>query len=232
MLVRRAHLHVSLLALVMIGSPAIATAQTGSDTRRDYRDSVDVREREVKRQRQGAGLRIGTWRLASLSSVSGATYSSLPAFEGYWQHGLDRHLAIETGVGFWQRTQHASSGAGNEQVASYVLPMTTSIKLYPATSPSDALEPFVMAGAGLTLGIDDRNTVSGGLLGGSGGNGTLLIPGIGLRVGGGVEYRLGSAFGVSVTAGYQYVRFFEEVGSDRTYKGMQVMGGLTYRFQY
>ena len=230
MLTRHAHRQL-LLALAISGTPAVAMAQNSNDSHREQRDSIDVREREVRRQRQGAGLRVGSWRMNGLTQTSGATYSSLPAFEGYWQKGLDRHIALETGFGFWQRTQRANSSAGSESIGSYVVPMTTSIKVYPATSPGDALEPFMIAGAGFTLGVDDRNTVSGGLLGG-GNSGTLIIPGIGIRGGAGVEYHLGAAFGLSVTAGYQFVRFFDYVGNDRTYKGMQLMGGVVYRFQY
>ena len=233
MLTRHAHRRL-LLALAISATPAVAMAQSGNDSRHEDikspPDSTELHERAVRRQRQGAGLRVGSWRMSGLTQTSGATYSSLPAFEGYWQKGLDRHIALETGFGFWQRTQRATSGAGAESIGSYVIPMTTSIKVYPGTSPGDGVEPFLIAGAGFTIGVDDRNTVSGGLLGG-GNSGTMIIPGIGIRGGAGVEFH-GSAFGLSLTAGYQFVRFFEDVGSDRTYKGLQLMGGVTYRFQY
>lgn len=103
--------------------------------------------------------------------------------------------------------------------------------MYPGTGPEAALEPFLAAGAGFTLGVDDRSAVGGGLLGGGSG-GTIMVAGVGLKGGAGVEYRFSRAFGLSVLAGYQYVRFFEDVGGDRSYKGLVVFGGLTYRFQY
>src|SRR5205085_6109114 len=138
----------------------------------------------------------------------------------------DRHLVIETSAGFWNRSQRASATGGSSG-GTYVIPMLTSIKLYPATSPGAALEPFTMLGVGFTLGIDDQNGgSSGGVLGGSSGGGTLLVPGLGLKAGAGVEYHLGSAFGVQMQAGYQFVKFFQDVGSDRTYKGVQIFGGL------
>jgi opacity protein-like surface antigen len=207
--------------------PAALTAQSDSTTRRD---SIEARERLVKRMRQGAGLRVGSWQVRGLSSVSGSS-SSLPAFEGYWQKGLDRHLVIETSAGLWSRAQRSSS-TGAASSNSYVVPLLTSLKLYPATGPGAALEPFVTAGVGFTLGIDDGNAATGGIVGGGGGGGTMLIPGIGLKAGGGVEYHIGPAFGIVMQAGYQYVRFFQEVGSERTYKGLQMFGGVTYRFQF
>jgi hypothetical protein len=203
-------------------------ARAQDDRRGETADSI---ERRVKRQRQGAGLRVGAWRVTGLTEVSGAEYSTTPAFEGYFQRGLDRHLVIETSAGFWRRSQRAGSGTGSESIGSYVIPLLTALKLYPATGPEQNLEPFVTAGVGFTLGVDDRNTISGGLLGG-GGSSTAMIAGVGIKGGGGVEYRLGRAFGFSALAGYQYVRFFEQVGSTRSYKGLTAMGGLTYRFQY
>jgi hypothetical protein len=174
-------------------------------------------------------VRLGTWQVTGLSEVSGATYSSSPAFEAYWQRGKDRHLVMESGFSFWRRSQRADS----EEIGSYIIPLTTSIKLYPMSGPEDSFEPFASAGAGFALGVDDRQTVSGGLLGGtSTGGGTVIIAGVGLKGEAGVEYRFSRAFGIGATAGYQWVRYFEEVGGERTYKGLVVFGGLTYRFQY
>ena len=229
MLARRAYLG-TLIALALAGAPAALSAQ--SDSNRVRHDSVEARERLVKRMRAGAGFRIGSWGVRNLAQVSGTSSSSLPAFEGYWQKGLDRHVVIETSAGLWSRSQRSTSATGGGTGNSYVIPLLTAIKLYPATDPGAALEPFMTAGAGFTLGVDDRNGAAGGLVGGGSSGGTILIPGLGLKAGGGVEYHLGSAFGLVMQAGYQYVRFFQEVGGDRTYKGPQVSGGMTYRFQF
>ena len=187
-------------------------------------------ENEVKRQRRGAGIRMGSWQVQQSAAMTGATSSTLPAFEGYWQKGLDKHVVLETSAGLWTRSQRA----GGETMGSYVIPMLTSVKLFPATEPGDVLEPFLMGGVGFTLGIDDRSGSStGGVLGGSStSGGTMLVPGIGLKVGGGAEYHLGQAFGVAVQTGYQYIRFLQDVGNERTFKGVQVFAGLTYRFQF
>jgi hypothetical protein len=219
------------LGLVLaFGMPSVVTAQsTGarSDTTRAQAriiDSTELHERAIKRQRNGAGLRLGSWQVSGLSGFSSSA-ATMPALEGYWQKGLDRHLVVETSAGLWNR--HDASGA------SYVVPMLTSIKLYPATNPGAVLEPYTMAGIGFTLGIDDQNGgSSGGLVGGSSSGGMNLVPGLGLKGGAGIEYHLGSAFGVQFQAGYQFVKFFADVASNRTYKGVQLLGGLTYRFQF
>jgi len=215
----------SVILFALLLQPATSMAQSPKEM---LGDSISVREAEVKRQRRAAGLRSGTWRVSGLTELSGATYSTIPAFEGYLQRGLDRHLVIETSAGFWYRTARNTSTGGRSN--SYVIPMMTSLKLYPATGPEDNLEPFVSAGVGFTLGIDDRDD-SGGVLGGTTG-GTALLLGLGAKGGAGIEYRLGPAFGLTLGGGYQYVRFFEQVGGERTYRGLQAFGGLTYRFQF
>ena len=43
---------------------------------------------------------------------------------------------------------------------------------------------------------------------------------------------LGRAFGFVAGTNYQYVHFFDQVANARVYKGLQLLGGLTYRFQF
>lgn len=214
-------------ALLVVVSPG-AWAQAGQDS---IATSAELRERAVKRQRQGAGLRMGSWQMMGMGAVSGASVSTLPAMEGYFQKGLDRHLALETSVGFFQRTQR--TGTGGESMTGYVIPMMTALKLYPATGPEASFEPFVTGGFGFTLGVDNRTTTtSGGLFGGGSSGGMMMVPGVGVKLGGGVEYRLGRAFGFGAGTNYQYVHFFDRVANARVYKGVQLLGGVTYRFQF
>ena len=217
-----------LAGMALMAGTTLAPAQNPVDS---SRSAVELHERAVKRQRQGAGVRMGSWQMLGMGTMAGATTSTLPAFEGYWQKGLDRHLALETSVGFFQRTQRSGSPSGGESVTAYVVPMMTALKVYPVTGPENSFEPFVIGGFGFTLGVDDRSATSGGLFGSSSG-GTLMVPGVGIKLGGGVEYRLGRAFGFAVGSNYQYVRFFEQVANTRTYKGVQLLGGVTYRFQF
>ena len=221
-------IRIPLAGTLLMAAPILAHSQAPGDS---TRTALELHERAVKRQRQGAGVRMGSWQMLGMGTLAGATTSTLPAFEGYWQKGLDRHLALETSVGFFQRTQRSGSPSGGESMTAYVVPMMTALKVYPVTGPESNFEPFVIGGFGFTLGVDDRNATSGGLFGSSSG-GTMMVPGVGIKLGGGVEYRLGRAFGFAAGTNYQYVRFFEQVANTRTYKGVQLLGGVTYRFQF
>ena len=196
-------------------------------------DSLQEVVARVKRMRDGAGLMVGPWMVSNLAAVSGASSSTLPDFEAYWQRGLDRHLAIETSAGLWHRQLSAGSGASAESDGSFLVPLLTTIKLYPFTSADQALEPFVAGGVGFVLGLEKQNTLGGGLLGGgSASNGTSLTAGLGLRGGAGVEYHFSRAFGLLLGAQYQWILFGQDVGGQSDYKGFGLVAGLTYRFQY
>lgn len=222
-----ARIRITLAWALLAAVSTLAQAQSNRDS---SITSAELHERAVKRQRQGAGLRMGSWQMMGVSAVSGATVSTLPAMEGYFQKGLDRHLALETSVGFFQRSQRSSSGG--ETMTGYVIPMMTALKLYPGTGPEASFEPFVTGGFGFTLGVDNRSSSGGGLVGGTTSSGMVMVPGVGVKVGGGVEYRLGRAFGFAAGTNYQYVHFFDQVANARVYKGLQLLGGVTYRFQF
>jgi hypothetical protein len=195
-------------------------------------------EQRVKAMRRGAGLRVGVWDVRGLSEVSGARVSETPLFEGYFQKGLDLHLALENTVGVYRREQRVTRSGGlgggtvEEKVAAYVIPQFTSLKLYPFTRPEQRFEPYLSGGAGLTIGVDDRENSESGLLGGGGESGIGFVAGFGLKGGLGVELRFSEAFGVAAGGRYQWVRFFGELAGERTYRGLGADVGLTYRFQY
>jgi hypothetical protein len=196
-------------------------------------------EQRVKAMRRGAGLRVGVWDVRGLSEVSGARVSETPLIEGYFQKGLDLHLALENTVGVYRREQRLTRDGGigggmvEEKVAAYVVPQFTSLKVYPFTRPEQRFEPYIIGGAGVTIGIDDReNSESGGLLGGGGESGTGFVVGFGLKGGLGTELRFSEAFGLAAGGRYQWVRFFGELAGERTYRGLGADVGLTYRFQY
>jgi hypothetical protein len=196
-------------------------------------------EQRVKQMRRGAGLRVGTWDVRGITQVNGARVSETPLFEGYFQKGLDLHLALENSVSVYRREQRLTrpgpigGGEIEEKVSAYVIPQFTSLKLYPITRPEQRFEPYISGGAGLTIGVDDReNSESGGLLGGGGESGTGFVAGFGLKGGLGAELRFSQAFGAGIGGRYQWVRFFGELAGERTYRGFGADIGLTYRFQY
>jgi opacity protein-like surface antigen len=192
-------------------------------------------EAVTKRARNGAGLRFGIWNVRGLVDPQGGTASESPAFEGYFEKGLDLHLAWENTVGFWRRTQtYTDPGLlanTDYQVESYLLPSFTALKLYPFTRPSDPIQPYLNAGVGFTLGID-RVKASSTDPGIPDSEDMTFQTGLGLKAGLGVDWRLGQAFGLGVGGRYQWTEFGGDVGGQRIYNGLGADLGLTYRFQY
>jgi hypothetical protein len=187
---------------------------------------------------RGAGLTAGTWDLRGVEPPSGVEVSTMPMISGWFRKGLDRHLALENGIGVWRRVQTTPptgglGGSPGEEVQSWVIAQTTAVRLFPFTGPGARLEPFVIGGAGVTLGIDDRETNGGGILGGAAGaTGVAIVPGFSLQGGLGTELRLGASFGLTVGGRYQWTRFLQDFGGERTYQGPVLEAGFTYRFRY
>jgi hypothetical protein len=217
------------------------TARAQATARPVPRDSVTASrdpERTARVARRAGGVRVGTWDVRGLTTPSGAVVATTPAFEGYVRRGLDLHLAVEHSVGVWRRTQRVTQTStgplgGTTQststLESYVIPQYTSIAFFPITRPEHRVEPYVKAGAGFALGVDDRSGSGGGLFSSPG---TSIVPGYGVTGGGGVEWRLTDALGFAAAGRYQWIRFFQELSSRRTFEGFGAEIGVTYRFQY
>jgi opacity protein-like surface antigen len=207
-----------LVALSVLLAPVALEAQTRG-----------ALEEEAERARRGAGLRIGGWLTSGLAEVDGVDYSTTPHFEGWYQRGLDRHIAIESTLSVWRREQERQ----DERATTYIVPLFTSVKFFPGVGPEDQVQPYLLGGGGVALGIDDRENTSGGLLGLGGGGGTSFATGFGLRGGAGLDLWLGRSLGVTLGGRYQWLRFFDgNPGGERTYQGTVVDLGVTYRFQY
>ncbi|GAC1478501.1 MAG: hypothetical protein NVS1B4_22290 [Gemmatimonadaceae bacterium] len=222
------------MAALCIAVPAAAQIASKPDTTKP----ADV-ERRAQLERRGGGLRVGTFSPNGVTDPSGTVSSSSPAFEGFVRSGLDLHLVLENSVGVWRRSQTATrtttgltgTTTTTETRDTYIIPQLTSVVFYPATSPEDTFEPYVGAGAGFALGIDDRKgSGSASLFGGS--PGVTLSPGLGAQAGVGAEFRFTQALGVAVGGRYQYIRFLQDVGGRDTYQGLGALVGLTYRFQF
>jgi outer membrane protein W len=122
------------------------------------------------------------------------------------------------------------SGTTTFENKTYVVPTFTALKLYP-TRPSAMVEPYLMAGLGLVLAINRSETSSSDPLGPSGDE-TSIHTGLGLTGGLGIDWKVSKALGLTGGGGYQWVGFGDDVAGDRSYEGIVVHGGLTYRFQY
>lgn len=224
------------LALALLAAPLLA--QPSAATPKHDSTAVDV-ERRAQLARRGGGLRVGPWAVRGLEVPANTKESTLPAFEGYVRKGLDAHLVLENSIGLWRHsatltetmTGPLGSTTTTSTVETYIIPQLTSIVFYPVTGPEARLEPYARAGIGFAIGVEDREGDSGGLLGGSS-SGTALVPGFDLTTGLGVEWRLSRALGLSGGARYQWVRFFQELAGQRTFQGLGIDLGVTYRFQY
>ena len=230
------HLRHTLAILLLALSASEARAQvTASDTARTG-PRLDP-EREAQLARRGGGVRVGFWDVRGPETPEGGRESETPAFEGYVRKGLDAHLALENSVGFWRYRQMISTAGGplgattTSRIDAYVVPQQTSVIFFPLTRPQQRIEPFLRAGVGLTLGIEDRKGEGGGLFG-AGGEGISMVVGFGATAGGGIEWRLTDALGISGSGRYQWVRFLEELAGSETYQGLGADLGVTYRFQF
>ena len=226
-------------------APAVATAQQAatpaarSDTAAAPprgRATTDP-ERRAQLARRGGGLRAGVWAVRGDEAPAGVNVSETPALEGYLRKGLDAHLALENSIGFWRRRHTTTSSGGligsgttRSTLDSYIVPQFTSLVFYPFTGPERALEPYVRGGIGFTVGIQDGSGEDGSFF--VGGSGTSFVPGFGATGGAGVEWRPAEALGLGASARYQWIRFFQELGGERTFQGLGAELGVTYRFQF
>ena len=228
-------LRLVLTTLTLMVSASIANAQGTTDTTTASRRLAP--ERQAQLARRGGGVRVGIWDVRGPEVPDGGRESETPAFEGYVRKGLDAHLALENSVGFWRYRQAITTAEGplgaasTSRVDAYVVPQQTSVVFFPVTRPDQRIEPFLRAGIGLTLGIEDRKGGGGGLFS-AGGEGIRMVVGFGATGGGGVEWRLTDALGISASGRYQWVRFLEELAGSETYQGLGADLGITYRFQF
>ncbi|MEX2182366.1 MAG: hypothetical protein WD771_10015 [Gemmatimonadaceae bacterium] len=190
-------------------------------------DGETEAESRARLARRTAGVTVGLWDLRGVEPGAGVDVSTLPIITGFMRKGLDARLALENSVGVWRRVQSTAS----EEVQSWIIAQTTAIRFFPATDAGATVEPWVMGGAGVSIGIDDRET-SGGLLGGAGSSGVQLIPGFSLQAGTGVEWWFSQSLALNAGARFQWTRFLDNFGGERTYQGPSYDLGLTYKFQY
>jgi len=192
---------------------------------------------QARRARGGAGLRVGSWQVAGLTTAPSGEASETPAFEGWFQKGFDLHIAMENTIGFWQRKESSfqPGSFGPETTVeneSYLVPTLTSLKLYPMTTPASRVEPYLSAGVGVVLGFFTGN-VSGSDPTLVPSEGSKINTGLGIQTGGGIDLNSGGMFGLTMGGRYQWASFRQdEGGSLRLYKGPSMNIGLTYRFRY
>jgi hypothetical protein len=233
----RSLLHLATVAALLTSAFGSLHAQAGAPTVKP-KDPESEAEAKARMDRKLAGLVVGSWDLRGIEPPSGVDVSTMPMFSGWMRKGLDARLSLENGIGVWRRVQTSPpsggiGGSSGEEVQSWIVAQTTAIRFFPFTDAGTRLEPWVLGAGGFTLGIDDRQTSGGGVLGGAtGGSGVAIVPAISLQGGAGVEWRFSESYGLTVGARYQWTRFFQDFGGERTYQGPVYEAGLTYKFRY
>ncbi|MBX3134106.1 MAG: hypothetical protein KF689_12065 [Gemmatimonadaceae bacterium] len=211
---------------------------TSLDAQDSTRSGETAAEARARMARRAAGLLVGPWDLRGITPPNGVEASTMPMITVYLRKGLDARLAMENGVGVWRRVQTTPptgglGGTPGEEVQSWVVAQTTNIRFFPATDAGATFEPWLLGGAGFTLGIDDRETSGGGILGGSaGGSGVGIVPGFSLQGGVGAEWWFSNSLALTLGGRYQWTRFLQDFGGERTYQGPVLEAGFTYKFQY
>lgn len=205
-----------LLALLGLAAAPVLSAQE--------RPESQV-ERQIRLARRAAGVRVGVWQVSGAEGDT--TFKRSPRLEVYFQRGLDEHIAIESSAGVWWGSTTEVQGLTNEvETRTYVLPLMTALKLYPLTTRRSRIEPYVLGGIGFALGIADEgaNAIGGG--------GTSIATGFGFKGGTGIEYHVGTVFGIAAGARYEWVRYGEQLLGISTFKGVGFEGAITYRFPF
>ena len=213
---RAFHLGV-LLALVACASTARAAGPT---------DDVAA---QSERARNGAGLQISSWQPDEPAAFQN---DQTIAFHGYFQKGLDQHLAWENTLGYWRQTIHWTEtqllGTTTHQLQTHLVPALTALRLYPFTTPASTVEPYVSAGVGPVMGFQQQT--SSGYLAPADAN--SMHAGLGTRAGVGVDVRASEAFGLTVGGHFESASFGQDLAGQRLYQGWGADVGLVYRFQY
>ena len=193
-------------------------------------DAADPVTAGTQRERNGGGVQISTWQPKDQAGVKN---TGMAAFQGWFEKGLDLHLAWENTIGYWHRTSTWSdvdfTGTTNHELQTHLVPTLTALRLYPFTTPTDRVEPYLSAGAGVVLGFE-QDKVTGTFV--SANPSYQMHTGLGLRAGAGLDLKASDVFGVMVGGHFESASFGEEKPGERLYKGFGFDAGLTYRFQY
>ena len=214
---------VSRLLILMLSLSACASPAHAAD-------AADPVAAGTQRERNGGGIQASSWQPKEQAGVKN---TGMVAFQGWFERGLDLHLAWLNTLGYWRRTSTWSdvtfTGTTNHELQTHLVPTLTALRVYPFTTPSDRVEPWLSGGAGVVLGFEQDKT-TGTIT--SPNSGYQMHTGLGLRAGVGVDLRASDAFGVVVGGHFESASFGEEKPGERLYKGFGFDAGLTYRFQY
>jgi len=183
-----------------------------------------------QRARDGAGLQVSSWQP---DEPAGFRNDQTIAFHGYFQKGLDQNLAWENTLGYWRQTStwtetQLLGGTTTHERKTHLVPALTALRVYPLTTSTNRIEPYLSAGVGPVLGFQQEKS-SGNL---APADANTLHTGLGTRAGVGVDIQTSEAFGLTVGGHFESASFSEDMAGERLYRGWGADVGLVYRFQY
>lgn len=162
-------------------------------------------ETDPRAARRAVGLRAGSWQ-------------DLPYIEIYFQRGLAERVALENSAGVWRQKQ--------DSWETYVIPLLTTLKIYPLTAPTRALQPYIMFGLGLGVGVERESKRA------VGGGGTSILTALGGKAAGGLEFKLRKSLHAHGGGRYLYMHYNDKLAFRNTYEGIGFEGGISYRFNF
>ncbi|HEX6558794.1 MAG TPA: hypothetical protein VF021_05010 [Longimicrobiales bacterium] len=206
-------LQATLLAALALAVPGAARAQAPSDA--------------AGGSRRGLGIVVGNWVVPRPDIVRAVqpTYRRSLMGEIHFRRELTERVVLETSVGAWRRISERPSALGSTVTTrTYIVPLLTALRVFPITTVRNSIEPYLVGGAGLAVGVQQQSENS------PGGGGRSIVTGVGVRAGAGIEIHVYDRFGVLLGGHVQGVRFGEAVDEQEAFAGAGVQGGLSYRF--
>lgn len=202
-----------LLAALALAAPRAVVAQ------------APEAERDVGRR--GGGVLVGSWKVSNPDIVRTVqpSYRRSVMVQAYFRRGLTEHVALENSVSVWRRMSERPSALGSTiTTRTYIVPLLTSLRVYPITRTYHRFEPYLTGGAGLAVGVQQQSENA------PGGGGRNIATGFGVKAGAGVEIHAYRRFSIMLGGHVQGVRFGEQLDEQEGFGGRGLEGGLNYRF--
>jgi len=178
--------------------------------------------------RRGGGVTVSAWRVGPPDIVRAVqpVYKRSVLADAYFRRGLSDHLALESSLGYWRRTsERPGTAAQTDTTRVYIIPLVTALRIYPLTTVRNPVEPYVQAGAGFSIGVQQQSESTAGQR-------RSIAFGFGVKAAVGVEVHAYGPVGVTVGGHYQGVRFGQTVDEQEAFGGTGLQGGITYRFNF
>jgi hypothetical protein len=200
-------------------------------------NSISVRQSGNLEGRHGLDLNIGIYdntNISSITSIIGTNTSVLTnssvGFMGSigYQYWFKNYLSFRIGAGALVTDVSTKTTAGTEvssEVAT-VAPILTGVNFYPLQiSEENTVLPYISLYAGPYIGVYSKSEV--GIA--SVTEETIVETVVGAKLGGGLDFLIGSLFKLGVNAGYHFMGDYSQpIGSETNYSGPEY--SITFGF--